>query len=187
MEKWAKSVSLRKMYRMKKTIWLALAASILSFASCLDDPEDIRWQEDNEAFMNSLKDSTDIFPLEINDKSLTEEKGGVYEPTGATGIYYKIISSGTGQVPCLGQTVSVNYSGWLYDGTPFDEGYLTFELGKTTIEGFTEVVQRMHQGDIWKVYIPYYLGYGEMDYGYSSPFIPGYSALVFLVELKSVD
>lgn len=169
----------------KTSILLLSGLFALLLSSCLEDGESRRWRQDNEKFMASLKDSADIVPLEINDEQLAADRGVAYQAQPATGIYYRELSRGTGQIPVIGQTVEVSYTGWFYDGSQFDDGSLSFVLGATTIEGFTHVLQRMPVGSVWKVYIPYYLGYGSMDYIYSTPTIPAYSTLVFKIELKS--
>ena len=56
----------------------------------------------------------------------------------------------------------------------------TFEGKKT---GWVEALQLMSEGDKWKLYIPYNLGYGEHGAGAA---IPPYSTLVFEVELLEV-
>ncbi|MBQ9201857.1 MAG: FKBP-type peptidyl-prolyl cis-trans isomerase [Bacteroidales bacterium] len=170
----------------RKTVILLLSSlAVLLLSSCLEDRESRRWREGNEDFMASLKDSANVFPLEINDELLAGEQGASYQPAPATGIYYREISRGKGPLPLVGQSVLVAYTGWLYDGTQFDDGDISFTLGSSTIEGFTHIVQRMPVGSVWKVFIPYYLGYGTVDYIYSTPTIPAYSTLVFKMELKS--
>lgn len=48
--------------------------------------------------------------------------------------------------------------------------------------GWVEILQHMHPGDRWEVYIPYQCGYGTSDYGS----IPGYSTLIFDMTLDSI-
>ena len=50
-----------------------------------------------------------------------------------------------------------------------------------TIEGFTTVLQHMHVGDRWEVYIPSALGYAASSMNAS---LPAYSTLIFDLELK---
>ena len=174
------------MKHLRSLLPLLLALLFVS-VSCLDDRDARLWRSGNEDFMEALKDSSNVYPVEIRDSLISAERGAEYQPSAPSGIYFKEIQKGSGVVPLLGQTVTVKYSGWLYDDTAFDDGLITFELGTTTIDGFTVTVQRMHVGDIWEVYIPYYLGYGQNTYYYSTPNIPGYSTLIFRMELKSVS
>ena len=51
------------------------------------------------------------------------------------------------------------------------------------IEGWTTVLMQMVEGDRWEIHIPYGLGYGI--YGQSD--IPGYSALVFDMQLVDIS
>lgn len=152
--------------------------------SCLDDPEMIAWRDANVDFMESLKDSANIYPLENNDSLICAQRNMAYVSSPATGIYYKVLKEGKGDIPIIGQAVTLSYTGWMYDGTQFDEGTLSPTVGSGTIDGFVEVLQRMPIGSTWEVYIPYYLGYGNSDYAYTSPTIPAYSALIFEIELK---
>ena len=113
-------------------------------------------------------------------------------------VYCHVLEEGNGtEHPLFTDTVVVNYSGRLMpsatypDGFKFDSSY-TGELNPSfnvpvgmplsgTVPGFYTAIQHMVDGDIWKVYIPYVLGYGAA--GSSS--IPGYSTLVFDINLVS--
>ncbi len=103
------------------------------------------------------------------------------------GIYYEVLSSGEGTLsPTLRSIVTVHYKGSLIDGKEFDNSYVrncpeAFRLCDL-IEGWQMALQRMHEGDKWKVYIPYQLGYGTKACGN----IPAYSTLVFEVELIKI-
>ena len=46
--------------------------------------------------------------------------------------------------------------------------------------GFASAVLHMHKGDVWKVYIPYQLGYGSTE----KTSIPAYSTLIFYIYLQ---
>jgi len=52
------------------------------------------------------------------------------------------------------------------------------------IRGWTEAMQLMVEGDKWEMYIPHELAYGVSG---SPPKIPGESALVFQMEIVSVN
>jgi len=170
----------------KIIIPICLLAGLL-FASCMEDKDTREWREANEAFMDAIADSTGVYPLEHRDEILTAETGAKFESTPKTGVYYKVITSGNGPRPVIGQTVKVNYTGTFYDGSQFDAGLAEFDVYYSSlIEGFYYALQRMKVGDRWIVYIPYYLGYGATTYYYSTPSIPAYSALVFDMELRSI-
>lgn len=84
--------------------------------------------------------------------------------------------------PRVGDSCSCTYEGWLKDGTRFDGGTTSFAPNQV-IKGWTEAMQLMSEGDKWKLHIPYELAYGERG---SPPRIPGYSVLVFEIEIHKV-
>lgn len=105
----------------------------------------------------------------------------------ASGLQYKVISSGKGKTPTATDQVTVHYTGKLMDGTVFDSSVERNEPAvfgvSDVIQGWTEVLQLMHEGDKWIVFIPHSLGYGERGGG---P-IPPYATLIFELELLKVN
>jgi len=101
---------------------------------------------------------------------------------------------GTGAEATSGLTLSVNYTGWLYDSTKTDNkglqfdtstgrGQLTFIVGVGgVIAGWDKGIPGMKVGGVRRLIIPPSLGYGAVRTG---P-IPPNSTLVFDVELLSV-
>ena len=107
--------------------------------------------------------------------------------TTESGLQYEVLVQGKGKKPTAEQTVKVHYEGTLIDGTVFDSSYqrgepIEFPLNGV-IKGWTEGLQLMPVGSIYKLYIPYELGYGEHAAGQS---IPPYSTLIFKVELLDI-
>lgn len=104
-----------------------------------------------------------------------------------SGLQYEIVKEGTGRQPKASDTVRCHYEGTLIDGTVFDSSYRRnqpAEFGlQQVIAGWTEGVQLMKEGSVFKFYIPYHLAYGERGAGAD---IPPYAALVFTVELIKV-
>ena len=105
-----------------------------------------------------------------------------------SGLQYKVIKAGQGEVPKATDEVEVIYEGRLIDGTVFDAtskhgGAATdkFRAG-SLIKGWTEALTMMPVGSKWQLYIPYELAYGERQAGQ----IPPYSTLVFDLELVSI-
>lgn len=105
-----------------------------------------------------------------------------------SGLQYKVIKAGQGEVPKATDEVEVIYEGRLIDGTVFDAtskhgGAKTdkFRAGNL-IKGWTEALTTMPVGSKWQIYIPYELAYGERQAGQ----IPPYSTLVFDLELVSI-
>ena len=105
-----------------------------------------------------------------------------------SGLQYKIIKQGDGEVPKSNSKVEVNYEGRLIDGTVFDSSYKRNkpqEFGVMgVIPGFSEALQLMPVGSEWEIYIPQELGYGDRE-NPNSPIKP-YTALIFKVELVGV-
>jgi FKBP-type peptidyl-prolyl cis-trans isomerase len=108
--------------------------------------------------------------------------------TTASGLQYEVIRQGTGPKPTANDSVEVHYKGTLINGTEFDNSYkrgqtITFLLSQV-IRGWTEGLQLMPAGSMYKFYIPYELGYGLN--GTPDGSIPPGSALIFEVELIRV-
>ncbi|MCF6183785.1 MAG: FKBP-type peptidyl-prolyl cis-trans isomerase [Bacteroidales bacterium] len=104
-----------------------------------------------------------------------------------SGLQYKIIKKGTGNIPTASDKVKVNYEGTLIDGTKFDSSYdrgQPVEFAVTqVIKGWTEALQLMKEGSVWMLYIPYNLAYGSRSAG---KIIKPFSTLIFKVELLSI-
>lgn len=105
-----------------------------------------------------------------------------------SGLQYKVITEGHGEVPKASDEVEVIYEGRLIDGTVFDAtskhgGSKTDKFrANGLIKGWTEALTLMPVGSKWQLYIPYELAYGERQAGQ----IPPYSTLVFDLELVSI-
>ena len=107
-----------------------------------------------------------------------------------SGLQYRIVQSGpaTGRKPLKGDEVKVHYEGKLLDGKVFDSSY---ERGAPAampidalIPAWIEALQLMRPGDVWMLYVPPELGYGEEGAGGGE--IPGNSVLIFKIELIGV-
>ena len=120
-------------------------------------------------------------------KFLAENKTKEGVVTTASGLQYKIITKGTGEIPTADSKVKVHYKGTLLDGTEFDSSYkrnepATFGAGQV-IKGWTEALTLMPVGSKWELYIPYDLAYCSRDAGPIKPF----STLIFEVELLGIE
>ena len=109
------------------------------------------------------------------------KKSGV--ETLPSGLQYRVIKSGSGNKPGLGDIVKVHYRGRMINGQEFDSSYRrnspsTFRVDGV-IAGWTEALQRMREGAKWELYIPPDLAYGRRE-----PL--GDETLIFEVELLGV-
>ncbi len=119
---------------------------------------------------------------------LAENKTKAGVTTTASGLQYKVITTGKGKMPITSDKVTVHYTGNLLDGTVFDSSVqrgspATFGVTQV-IGGWTEALQLMHEGDKWLLFIPDNLAYGERGSGGQ---IAPYSTLIFEVELIKVN
>jgi FKBP-type peptidyl-prolyl cis-trans isomerase len=106
----------------------------------------------------------------------------------ASGLEIETIHEGTGErSPKQGDAVTVNYAGWLTNGTLFDSSYARgdpaqFRVGMV-IEGWNEALKGMKEGSIVRLTIPPSLAYGAMGQGKQ---IPPNATLIFYVELIKI-
>ena len=197
---------------MKKSIfWLMglLFSVSLAVTSCEEtdgavDPY-YNWEERNKLYIDSIARvaNTDLGEEVGQWKVILSYKQTIPNLSGSDKdvndyVYCRVIEKGTGTVkPLFTDTVDVHYRGKLiplYDGSEvvFDQSYAgdlngdiavyaSFQVNGL-IEGWTTILQHMVVGDRWEIHVPYQLGYGI----YGSGDIPGYSALVFDVQLDDI-
>lgn len=106
---------------------------------------------------------------------------------GANGLGVWDITVGTGATVAASSTVKVFYTGWLTDGTVFDQSRTagspaSFALSNT-IQGFQQGLAGMKVGGIRRLLIPPSLGYGNTQQGS----IPPNSTLIFEVKMLAVS
>ena len=115
--------------------------------------------------------------------------------TTADGVQYKILSNPTpnAAVPTDSDTVSVEYTGTLIDGTVFDASSQHPDMGTTNqtsfqvngvVPGFAEMLKLMHVGEHVTVYIPTALAYGVQGQGTT---IGPNQVLIFDLKLDSIS
>ena len=122
------------------------------------------------------------------EKFLAENKTKEGVKTTASGLQYKVITEGKGEIPNDTCKVKVNYKGTLIDGTEFDSsdkhnGPSTFQANRV-IAGWTEALTMMPVGSKWELYVPSELAYGSKETGGQ---IQPFSTLIFEIELLGIE
>ena len=99
-----------------------------------------------------------------------------------SGIFYSIVSDGSGEPATVCNGVNVSYEGKLVNGTVFDSSPdASFGLNQV-ISGWAIGIPLVKPGGRILLYIPPYHGYGNQANGN----IPANSILIFDVTLKAV-
>ena len=157
---------------------------------------------DAQAFINAQLDAIKEKATEkqyadnkaAGEKFLAENATKEGVKTTESGLQYKVIKEGQGEIPTKESTVKVHYKGTLIDGTEFDSSYsrkdkdgnaqpTTFRADQV-IKGWTEALTMMPVGSKWELYIPQELAYGSRETGGQ---IKPFSTLIFEVELLEIE
>lgn len=97
-----------------------------------------------------------------------------------SGLFYQIMSQGSGVAPSGCSAVVVNYKGALTNGKVFDQSVMPFSTSLIdVIKGWQDGLPLIQKGGKIKLFIPPSLGYGPSANGD----IPANSILIFDVEL----
>jgi FKBP-type peptidyl-prolyl cis-trans isomerase len=112
---------------------------------------------------------------------LVDNSGGI------TTLQIEDLTVGTGATVAVGDTVTVDYTGTLLNGTQFDTSIgkapITFRVGAgTLIPGFEQGMVGMKVGGKRRLTIPPALAYGQAG---SGP-IPPNSTIRFVIDLLSI-
>jgi FKBP-type peptidyl-prolyl cis-trans isomerase len=148
----------------------------------------------NTFLINQLKKDTRKIDAYLNEKGLKAD-------TLPSGVRYIITTPGKGEPAKSGQTVSVNYTGYLLSGEYFDSSIQAVAVEKnlfdpsreyapypvtidrsSVIQGWHDALKTMNKGAKGTFYIPSTLAYGPQQ---RSAVIKPNSILVF--ELEAVD
>jgi len=196
------------MKRLSAIIPVLAAVILLSFSSCRETKEfddHANWQKRNTEYISKVASQWgnadpasavkgDQFKLSSFRLDPEKEWGnGSY-------VYCEVLEKGEGtESPYYTDSIRINYRVRLMptdnypEGQVVDQSFKTQKLDPTVnipssfsvsglIDGVTTAVMHMHCGDFWRLYIPFGLGYGTTDRG----LIPGYSALIFEINLTEI-
>lgn len=168
---------------MRIIITLLLAVALVWVGSVIGSPSWARQRvEDNPTIQVPAEESPAVEALE-------SEPAATDLQTTESGLRYTDLQVGDGSSPEKGDTVIVQYTGRLEDGTVFDSSYqrsqpFSFTLGVgQVIQGWDEGVASMQVGGKRRLVIPPDLAYGSRGAG---GVIPPNATLEFDVELLDV-
>lgn len=100
-----------------------------------------------------------------------------------SGLYYQVVTAGTGNYPTSTSTVTVNYVGKLLNGNQFDASNGFKTSLSAVIRGWTIGIPHINVGGRILLIVPSGLGYANNVTGS----IPANSVLVFTVDLLSIN
>lgn len=167
------------MFKTVKTIALAFAIiTLITTTSCLDTGEE-------------LPVRTLAMEMETLNKSLTRLESEGYDiDTTELGIYYILHEAGEGQFAQAGDTLNLEYTGYLMDGLIFDassyhhpDGIWEFVFKDLQlIPGFDDGISKMNKGAELDMFIPSEFAYGATGNGNIQPF----TTLVFATKMHDL-
>lgn len=167
---------------MKKVVVFISILGITGLVSCFNlEPACIRTINQN------LIDLLDTARLNADGRTIDAwlAARSINATKDVSGLRYRIIKEGTGETPCLGDVVSVDYTGSLLsNGSVFDSSTAAVDLPLSNlILGWQLGFLKLRKGAKAVFYIPSGLAYGAQ----SRPNIPANSILIFdidFVDLK---
>jgi FKBP-type peptidyl-prolyl cis-trans isomerase FkpA len=161
-----------------KKYFLLLSLLAVTLTSCLKTTSDI--QETNpvvtvDPVKQAAADSVLISAYLTANPTIKAVKD-------TSGLYYQILTPGTGANPTVNSTVTVSYAGSLLNGTQFgsNTAYTTSLVG--LIRAWQIGVPLIKTGGSILLIVPSRLGYGNASPGSA---IPANSVLVFTINLTS--
>ena len=169
--------------------------TFLPLLSCSESEDEVtneyaNWQTRNEAYIADIAKKCQRVKVFTKDQ---QAEGPVSDY-----VYYEVLEQGEGgESPYYSDTVRISYRGRLIPTTSYPEGFVfdqtytgqfswqttgvSTSLTNGFVDGITTILQHMHRGDRWRVYIPYQLGYNTTK----KDNIPAYSTLIY--DLALID
>lgn len=148
---------------------------------------------DGTALMSYItKDGKILFPEGLNIEEVTNQlaNANISNDQNQMELTSEILTEGSGeQIVKNGDTVSVDYTGTLEDGTQFDSSIgktpFSFTVGQgEVIKGWDQGLIGMKVGEERKLTIPSNLAYGQSGAG---QLIPPNATLIFTIKLISIN
>ena len=140
-----------------------------------------------QSYMMKIHEKKIAESVAVGKKFLEENKKKEGVISLPSGLQYKVIKTGEGEMPTITDKVTCHYHGTLIDGKVFDSSVQRGEPVQFpvngVITGWTEALQLMKTGSKWTLYIPSDLAYGSKEI----PGIEANSVLIFDVELISIE
>lgn len=123
--------------------------------------------ENNKTFLEKNKTNDEVILLE-------------------SGLQYKILNEGTGNIPIITDNVTIHYKGRLVDGSLFVNTYnsipVSFNISKS-LKGWQEALTKMKVGSEWEVYLSPELAFGKVGSGS----IPPNTVVIYQLKLLSIN
>ena len=172
--------------------WLAKAKYIYFDIKLLKvkTKEEVEAERKAEAEKRAAEAEKNRVAEEENIQNYLKDNNITTKPT-ESGLYVVIEKQGKGKKPATGDKVTVDYTGYLLDGTKFDSSKeqgrkpFSFTLGQhQVIAGWDEGIAMLREGSKAKLIIPSELAYGASGAG---NVIPPYAPLIFEVELIKIE
>ncbi len=165
-----------------KIVVLFAILSLVGFSSCVKQDVFISWKVMNDEWLDAFQDKTTSidydWSIEIFQTPLLPD----VIVDAPSGLRYRKLrhSNDTDKKPNPTSSIWAAYEGKLIDGTTFDKSEEA-SLGNigNQIAGFSEILMKMHIGEVYEIYVPWELGYGDKGMGK----IPPYSNLIFRLQL----
>lgn len=166
------------MYMKKLTAIVCVLALILTLPGCLKKDTGCQYKQSN--IVASASEQQAVQTYLSNNGITTAVKH-------SSGMYYEIVSAGSGGSPTLCSTIAISYTGKLTNGTVFDSQNNAYFVLGSLIEGWKIGVPLIQKGGHIRLYIPPSLGYGATDVKdqNGNVVIPGNSILIFDITLTT--
>jgi FKBP-type peptidyl-prolyl cis-trans isomerase len=133
-------------------------------------------------FSSCKKDSFDPAKQAVTDDAAIQayiKANNITATKDPSGLYYQVITPGTGSYPTANSLVSVVYTGKLLNGTVFDSGSIPSSPLSGFIQGWQIGIPHINTGGRLLLLIPSALAYGNT----AKQSIPANSVLIFTIDL----